>query len=99
MLRASVIIGASVIVGASVIMELCLCLFSSRLHKEETRLRPSLSAFQFHHLLFNLTAIQISNAGGHNCKCVCVRTLQDQNVNTNSVKLNTFLEITCDPQK
>ena len=70
MLRDSVIIGASVNVGASVIMELCL--FSSRLHKEETRLKPSLSAFQFHHLLFNLTAIQISNAGGHNCKCVCV---------------------------
>ncbi|XP_071011165.1 laminin subunit gamma-3-like [Oncorhynchus clarkii lewisi] len=40
--------------------------FTLRLHKEETRLKPSLSAFQFHHLLINLTAIQISNAGGHN---------------------------------
>ncbi|XP_021446264.2 laminin subunit gamma-3 isoform X1 [Oncorhynchus mykiss] len=40
--------------------------FTLRLHKEETRLRPSLSAFEFQSLLFNLTAFRISNAGGHN---------------------------------
>uniref|UniRef100_A0A3P8XGZ4 Laminin, gamma 3 n=1 Tax=Esox lucius TaxID=8010 RepID=A0A3P8XGZ4_ESOLU len=33
---------------------------------DETRLRPSLSSLEFRRLLFNLTALRISNAGGHN---------------------------------
>uniref|UniRef100_UPI003AAB3729 laminin subunit gamma-3 n=1 Tax=Centroberyx gerrardi TaxID=166262 RepID=UPI003AAB3729 len=40
--------------------------FSVRLHEEEKRFKPSLSAFEFQHLLYNLTALRISNAGGHN---------------------------------
>uniref|UniRef100_A0A672HJQ3 Laminin, gamma 3 n=1 Tax=Salarias fasciatus TaxID=181472 RepID=A0A672HJQ3_SALFA len=37
-----------------------------RLHEIEGRFKPSLSAFEFQHLLYNLTALKISNAGGHN---------------------------------
>lgn len=39
-----------------------------RLHEREPRFRPALSAFDFQRLLYNLTALKISNAGGHNCK-------------------------------
>lgn len=38
-----------------------------RLH--ETRFKPALSAFEFQLLLYNLTSLKISNAGGLNCKC------------------------------
>ncbi|XP_070408564.1 laminin subunit gamma-3 isoform X2 [Nothobranchius furzeri] len=37
-----------------------------RLHEYEKRFEPHLSAFEFQHLLYNLTALKISNAGGHN---------------------------------
>ncbi|XP_034565301.1 laminin subunit gamma-3 isoform X1 [Notolabrus celidotus] len=40
--------------------------FIVRLHENERRFKPSLSAFEFQHLLYNLTALSISNAGGHN---------------------------------
>lgn len=40
--------------------------FIIRLHEEEKRFKPTLSAFQFQHLLYNLTALRISNAGGEN---------------------------------
>uniref|UniRef100_A0A672HK63 Laminin, gamma 3 n=1 Tax=Salarias fasciatus TaxID=181472 RepID=A0A672HK63_SALFA len=40
--------------------------FVVRLHEIEGRFKPSLSAFEFQHLLYNLTALKISNAGGHN---------------------------------
>ncbi|XP_032425902.1 laminin subunit gamma-3 [Xiphophorus hellerii] len=40
--------------------------FSVRLHEYEARFRPHLSAFEFQRLLHNLTALKISNAGGHN---------------------------------
>lgn len=40
--------------------------FTVRLHEEERRLQPSLSPSAFRQLLFNLTALRISNAGGHN---------------------------------
>ncbi|KAF7662191.1 hypothetical protein LDENG_00243610 [Lucifuga dentata] len=43
-----------------------LCAFIIRLHESEPRFRPSLSAFDFQRLLHDLTAIRISNAGGHN---------------------------------
>lgn len=36
------------------------------------RFKPQLSAFEFQYLLHNLTTFRISNAGGHNCKCVFV---------------------------
>ncbi|MEQ2170884.1 hypothetical protein GOODEAATRI_004921, partial [Goodea atripinnis] len=36
------------------------------LHEYETRFKPHLSAFEFQRLLYNLTALKISNAGGHN---------------------------------
>ncbi|CAL8406287.1 unnamed protein product [Arctogadus glacialis] len=39
--------------------------FAVRLHEEEV-FRPTVSSFQFRHLLHNLTAFKISNAGGHN---------------------------------
>ncbi|CAJ1070265.1 laminin subunit gamma-3 isoform X1 [Xyrichtys novacula] len=41
-------------------------LFTVRLHENERSFKPSLSAFEFQHLLYNLTALSISNAGGHN---------------------------------
>ncbi|KAM6984916.1 laminin subunit gamma-3 [Aplochiton taeniatus] len=40
--------------------------FIIRLQEGERRLKPSISAFEFRHLLFNLTALRISNAGGLN---------------------------------
>uniref|UniRef100_UPI0037E9A314 laminin subunit gamma-3 n=1 Tax=Semicossyphus pulcher TaxID=241346 RepID=UPI0037E9A314 len=40
--------------------------FIVRLHENERKFKPSLSAFDFQHLLYNLTAFIISNAGGHN---------------------------------
>ncbi|KAJ8404448.1 hypothetical protein AAFF_G00337150 [Aldrovandia affinis] len=40
--------------------------FTLRLHERDGGLRPSLSALEFRRLLFNLTALKISNAGGHN---------------------------------
>uniref|UniRef100_A0A3B5B3F7 Laminin subunit gamma-3-like n=1 Tax=Stegastes partitus TaxID=144197 RepID=A0A3B5B3F7_9TELE len=40
--------------------------FIVRLHENERRFKPSLSAFQFQHLLSKLTALKINNAGGHN---------------------------------
>ncbi|XP_060916773.1 laminin subunit gamma-3 [Labrus mixtus] len=40
--------------------------FIVRLHENERRFKPSLSAFEFQHLLYNVTALSISNAGGHN---------------------------------
>ncbi|KAM4720367.1 laminin subunit gamma-3 [Anableps anableps] len=40
--------------------------FIVRLHEYEARFKPHLSAFEFQHLLYNLTALKISNAGGHN---------------------------------
>ncbi|KAL0965256.1 hypothetical protein UPYG_G00278840 [Umbra pygmaea] len=40
--------------------------FTLRLHEDETRLRPFLSPFEFRRVLFNLTAVKINNAGGHN---------------------------------
>uniref|UniRef100_A0A3P9QE66 Laminin, gamma 3 n=1 Tax=Poecilia reticulata TaxID=8081 RepID=A0A3P9QE66_POERE len=40
--------------------------FTVRLHEYEARFRPHLSAFEFQRLLHNLTALKISNAGGHN---------------------------------
>nr|XP_015798708.2 laminin subunit gamma-3 [Nothobranchius furzeri] len=40
--------------------------FIVRLHEYEKRFEPHLSAFEFQHLLYNLTALKISNAGGHN---------------------------------
>lgn len=47
-----------------------------RLHENEMRFKPQLSAFEFQRLLYNLTAVRISNAGGQNCKCVCVLLLK-----------------------
>lgn len=41
----------------------------SRLHEQDERFKPSLSAFDFQHFLYNLTDLQISNAGGRNCEC------------------------------
>lgn len=40
--------------------------FAVRLHEHERRFKPSLSSFEFQVLLNNLTALKISNAGGHN---------------------------------
>uniref|UniRef100_A0A3Q1H167 Laminin, gamma 3 n=1 Tax=Acanthochromis polyacanthus TaxID=80966 RepID=A0A3Q1H167_9TELE len=40
--------------------------FIVRLHENERRFKPPLSAFEFQHLLSKLTALKISNAGGHN---------------------------------
>ncbi|XP_073334366.1 laminin subunit gamma-3 [Pagrus major] len=40
--------------------------FVVRLHESEMRFKPALSAFDFQNLLYNLTALRISNAGGHN---------------------------------
>ncbi|XP_040915110.1 laminin subunit gamma-3 isoform X1 [Toxotes jaculatrix] len=40
--------------------------FILRLHENEVRFKPALSAFDFQRLLYNVTAIRISNAGGHN---------------------------------
>ncbi|KAM4634707.1 laminin subunit gamma-3 [Polymixia lowei] len=40
--------------------------FAVRLHEVEGRFKPSLSAFEFQHLLYNLTVLTISNAGGQN---------------------------------
>ncbi|XP_034047896.1 LOW QUALITY PROTEIN: laminin subunit gamma-3 [Thalassophryne amazonica] len=40
--------------------------FIIRLHESEMSFSPSLSAFEFQHLLYNLTTIAISNAGGVN---------------------------------
>uniref|UniRef100_A0A3Q3MJJ9 Laminin, gamma 3 n=1 Tax=Mastacembelus armatus TaxID=205130 RepID=A0A3Q3MJJ9_9TELE len=40
--------------------------FIVRLHEHEMSFKPQLSAFEFQHLLYNLTALKISNAGGHN---------------------------------
>ncbi|XP_013862069.1 laminin subunit gamma-3 [Austrofundulus limnaeus] len=40
--------------------------FFVRLHEYEKRFKPHLSAFEFQLLLSNLTALKISNAGGHN---------------------------------
>ncbi|XP_042251436.1 laminin subunit gamma-3 [Thunnus maccoyii] len=37
-----------------------------RLHENEMSFKPQLSAFEFQRLLYNLTAIKISNAGGQN---------------------------------
>uniref|UniRef100_A0A8C5BJL7 Laminin, gamma 3 n=1 Tax=Gadus morhua TaxID=8049 RepID=A0A8C5BJL7_GADMO len=41
------------------------CFSLPRLHEEEV-FRPTVSSFRFRHLLHNLTAFKISNAGGHN---------------------------------
>ncbi|KAM3873803.1 laminin subunit gamma-3 [Diretmus argenteus] len=41
-------------------------IFTVRLHGEERRFTPSLSTFEFQNLLYNLTALRISNAGGRN---------------------------------
>lgn len=51
------------------------CFSHRRLHEREPRFRPALSAFDFQRLLYNLTALKISNAGGHNCKFAsdCIR--------------------------
>ncbi|XP_068190889.1 laminin subunit gamma-3 [Antennarius striatus] len=40
--------------------------FTIRLHESEARFTPASSAFDFQHLLYNLTSLRISNAGGHN---------------------------------
>ncbi|XP_075954415.1 laminin subunit gamma-3 [Anarhichas minor] len=40
--------------------------FVVRLHENEMRFKPPLSAFEFQQLLYNLTAFRISNAGGQN---------------------------------
>ncbi|XP_029921853.1 laminin subunit gamma-3 isoform X2 [Myripristis murdjan] len=40
--------------------------FTIRLHEDERRFEPSLSTFDFKQLLYNLTALRISNAGGQN---------------------------------
>lgn len=40
--------------------------FTIRLDENEKRFKPVLSAFDFQLLLYNLTALKISNAGGHN---------------------------------
>ncbi|XP_076613354.1 laminin subunit gamma-3 [Chaetodon auriga] len=40
--------------------------FIVRLNENERRFKPALSAFDFQRLLYNLTALRISNAGGHN---------------------------------
>uniref|UniRef100_A0A1A7X3X2 Laminin, gamma 3 n=1 Tax=Iconisemion striatum TaxID=60296 RepID=A0A1A7X3X2_9TELE len=40
--------------------------FIIRLHEYEKRFEPHLSAFEFQRLLYSLTALKISNAGGHN---------------------------------
>ncbi|XP_062333878.1 laminin subunit gamma-3 [Osmerus eperlanus] len=40
--------------------------FTVRLHEEDRRLQPSLSPSAFRQLLFNLTALRITNAGGPN---------------------------------
>lgn len=47
-----------------------------RLHEYETSFKPRLSAFELQHLLYNLTALKISNAGGHNCKCALLFVTQ-----------------------
>lgn len=43
-----------------------------RLHEQEEKFKPSLSAFDFRYFLYNMTDLQISNAGGHNCECATV---------------------------
>ncbi|XP_069024859.1 laminin subunit gamma-3 [Embiotoca jacksoni] len=40
--------------------------FIVRLDENERRFKPALSAFHFQRLLYKLTALKISNAGGHN---------------------------------
>ncbi|XP_068430777.1 laminin subunit gamma-3 [Clinocottus analis] len=40
--------------------------FVIRLHENEMRFKPQLSAFEFQQLLHNLTALRVSNAGGQN---------------------------------
>ncbi|KAM4527482.1 laminin subunit gamma-3 [Odontesthes bonariensis] len=40
--------------------------FIVRLHEYEKSFKPRLSGFEFQRLLYNLTALKISNAGGHN---------------------------------
>uniref|UniRef100_A0A8C9W7T3 Laminin, gamma 3 n=1 Tax=Scleropages formosus TaxID=113540 RepID=A0A8C9W7T3_SCLFO len=42
--------------------------FFLRLHEDEDKLRPPLSAPELRHLLYNLSALKISNAGGLNCE-------------------------------
>ncbi|XP_030006066.1 laminin subunit gamma-1-like [Sphaeramia orbicularis] len=42
------------------------CTFTIRLDENERRFQPSVSASQFQLVLYNLTALKISNAGGHN---------------------------------
>lgn len=62
----------------------CVVSMTPRLHEEDRRLQPSLSPSAFRQLLFNLTALRITNAGGPNCKytepvcacaCVCMWSL------------------------
>lgn len=53
------------------LLTVCFLVFSfRRLHEREPRFKPPLSAFDFQRLLYNLTGLKISNAGGHNCKFV-----------------------------
>lgn len=40
--------------------------FTVRLHESEIGFKPALSAFEFQQLLYNLTSLRISNAGGQN---------------------------------
>uniref|UniRef100_H3D7F3 Laminin, gamma 3 n=1 Tax=Tetraodon nigroviridis TaxID=99883 RepID=H3D7F3_TETNG len=40
--------------------------FMIRLHEQEERFKPSLSTFDFQYFLYNMTDLQISNAGGRN---------------------------------
>lgn len=48
----------------------------SRLHEQEERFKPSLSTFDFQYFLYNMTDLQISNAGGRNCECATVSVQQ-----------------------
>lgn len=65
---------------SNVLLCICVCvnasralwLLFSRLHEQEERFKPTLSAFDFQHFLYNLTNLQISNAGGRNCECATV---------------------------
>lgn len=61
-----------------------------RLHENELRFKPSVSAFEFQHLLYNLTALRISNAGGHNCKFVCMQRLYILTNGCNTISLGSI---------
>lgn len=50
-----------------------LCFLLSRLTEKDVY--PSVSSFEFLRMLYNLTALHISNAGGQNCKSVFISTV------------------------